>query len=79
MLTAKVTTKHGSFAFLRLTVDVRDKKQLDQVAPAIKGVSDVYDAHRQTVLNLDEKLLFLFFQDFSDMSEHGAVGRTPAF
>jgi len=43
---AKVTTKRGSSAFLRLTVDVKDKKHLDQVIKAIQKVKDVYDVHR---------------------------------
>lgn len=43
---ARVSTKRGSSAFLRLTVDVKDKKQIDQVIAAIKKVSDVYDVHR---------------------------------
>ena len=43
---AKISTKRGSSAFLRLTVDVKDKKQLELVVKAIKSVSDVYDVHR---------------------------------
>jgi GTP pyrophosphokinase len=43
---AKISTKRGSSAFLRLTVDIRDKEQLDQVVAAIKKVADVYEVHR---------------------------------
>jgi GTP pyrophosphokinase len=43
---ANVKTKRGSSAFLKLTVDVKDKEHLDQVMAAIKKVKDVYDVHR---------------------------------
>ena len=43
---AKVSTKRGSSAFLRLTVDVKDVEHLDKVIKAIRTVSDVYDVHR---------------------------------
>ena len=43
---AKITTRRGSSAFLKLTVDVKDIKHLDQVVAAIRKVSDVYDVHR---------------------------------
>jgi GTP pyrophosphokinase len=43
---AKITTRRGSSAFLRLTVDIRDKEHLDQVIKAIKNVADVYEVKR---------------------------------
>ncbi|MDD5382575.1 MAG: bifunctional (p)ppGpp synthetase/guanosine-3',5'-bis(diphosphate) 3'-pyrophosphohydrolase [Candidatus Margulisbacteria bacterium] len=43
---AKITTKRGSSAFLCLTVDVKDKKQLEQVVAAIRKIADVYDVVR---------------------------------
>jgi GTP pyrophosphokinase len=43
---AKITTRRGSSAFLKLTVDIKDKQQLEQVIKAIKNVSDVYDVKR---------------------------------
>jgi GTP pyrophosphokinase len=43
---AKITTKRGSSAFLRLTVDVGDAEHLGKVMKAIRTVSDVYDVHR---------------------------------
>jgi GTP pyrophosphokinase len=43
---ARITTKRGSSAFLRLTVDVKNKTHLEEVIKAIKNVSDVYDVHR---------------------------------
>lgn len=43
---AKVTTKRGSSAFLKLTVDVKNKEQLDAVISAIRKVKDVYDVKR---------------------------------
>jgi GTP pyrophosphokinase len=44
---ARVTTKRGSSAFLRLQVDVKDAEHLDRVIKAIRGVSDVYDVVRK--------------------------------
>jgi GTP pyrophosphokinase len=43
---AKVSTRRGSSAFLRLTVDVKDCAHLDRVISAIRRVSDVYDVQR---------------------------------
>ncbi|MBN2058729.1 MAG: bifunctional (p)ppGpp synthetase/guanosine-3',5'-bis(diphosphate) 3'-pyrophosphohydrolase [Candidatus Saganbacteria bacterium] len=43
---ARISTKRGSSAFLRLTVDVQNKEQLDHVIAAIRKVPDVYDVHR---------------------------------
>jgi guanosine-3',5'-bis(diphosphate) 3'-pyrophosphohydrolase len=43
---AKVSTRRGSSAFLRLTVDVKNAEHLDRVISAIRSVSDVYDVHR---------------------------------
>lgn len=43
---AKVSTKRGSSAFLRLTVDIKDKEHLDRVIAAIRKVKDVYDVKR---------------------------------
>jgi GTP pyrophosphokinase len=44
---AKVSTKRGSSAFLRLVVDVRDASHLAQVIQAICKVSDVYEVVRK--------------------------------
>lgn len=44
---AKVSTKRGSSAFLRLTVDVRDADHLSRVLQAIRKVSDVYEVMRK--------------------------------
>jgi GTP diphosphokinase / guanosine-3',5'-bis(diphosphate) 3'-diphosphatase len=44
---AKVSTKRGSSAFLKLVVDVRNLEQLSVVAAAIRKVSDVYDVVRK--------------------------------
>ncbi len=43
---AKVTTKRGSSAMVKLSVDVKDVKHLNQVIIAIQKVSDVYNVHR---------------------------------
>lgn len=43
---ASVSTRRGSSAFLRLTVDVKDTSHLDRVISAIRAVPDVYDVHR---------------------------------
>ncbi|NQT30266.1 MAG: bifunctional (p)ppGpp synthetase/guanosine-3',5'-bis(diphosphate) 3'-pyrophosphohydrolase [Candidatus Saganbacteria bacterium] len=43
---AKGSAKRGSSAFLRLTVDVKDRNHLEQVIKAIQKLSDVYDVHR---------------------------------
>jgi GTP pyrophosphokinase len=43
---ANVSTRRGSSAFLRLTVDVKDCAHLDRVISAIRRVPDVYDVHR---------------------------------
>ncbi|MFH1683552.1 MAG: bifunctional (p)ppGpp synthetase/guanosine-3',5'-bis(diphosphate) 3'-pyrophosphohydrolase [Candidatus Margulisiibacteriota bacterium] len=43
---AKVSTKRGSSAFLKITVDVKDKQHLEDVVKAIRNVKDVYDVHR---------------------------------
>ncbi|MFH1319474.1 MAG: ACT domain-containing protein, partial [Bacteroidota bacterium] len=43
---AKISTKRGSSAFLRLTVDVKDKQHLEEVIKAIRSLKDVYDVHR---------------------------------
>ena len=43
---ARVSTKRGSSAFLRLTVDIKDTTHLERVVSAIKGVSDVYGVRR---------------------------------
>ncbi|MFH1825979.1 MAG: bifunctional (p)ppGpp synthetase/guanosine-3',5'-bis(diphosphate) 3'-pyrophosphohydrolase [bacterium] len=43
---AKITTKRGSSAFLKVTVDVRDLEHLNQVIAAIQKVSDVYEVRR---------------------------------
>ena len=44
---AKVTTKRGSSAFLRLIVDVKDAAHLAQVIQAVCKVSDVYEVVRK--------------------------------
>ncbi|MDD5594285.1 MAG: bifunctional (p)ppGpp synthetase/guanosine-3',5'-bis(diphosphate) 3'-pyrophosphohydrolase [Candidatus Margulisbacteria bacterium] len=44
---AKVSTKRGSSAFLRLIVDIRNTDQLAAVTAAIRKVSDVYDVIRK--------------------------------
>ena len=44
---AKVSTKRGSSAFLKLVVDVRNVEQLLVVSAAIRKVSDVYDVLRK--------------------------------
>ena len=44
---AKVSTKRGSSAFLKVVVDVRNTTQLDVVTAAIRKVSDVYDVVRK--------------------------------
>jgi GTP pyrophosphokinase len=43
---AKVSTRRGSSAFLRLDVDVKNIEHLEKVTQAIRSVSDVYDVHR---------------------------------
>jgi guanosine-3',5'-bis(diphosphate) 3'-pyrophosphohydrolase len=43
---AKVSTKRGSSAFLKLTVDIKDRKHLEDVISAIRKVKDVYDVKR---------------------------------
>ncbi|KPJ68820.1 (p)ppGpp synthetase [candidate division WOR-1 bacterium DG_54_3] len=43
---ARVSTRRGSSAFLRLTVDVKNAEDLGRVISAIRSVSDVYDVHR---------------------------------
>ena len=43
---AKVSTRRGSSAFLRLDVDVKNIEHLEKVTKAIRSVSDVYDVHR---------------------------------
>ncbi|MDD4179215.1 MAG: bifunctional (p)ppGpp synthetase/guanosine-3',5'-bis(diphosphate) 3'-pyrophosphohydrolase [Candidatus Margulisbacteria bacterium] len=44
---ARVSTKRGTSAFLRLTVDVRDIDHLEQVLAAIRKVPDVYNVIRK--------------------------------
>jgi GTP pyrophosphokinase len=44
---AKVSTKRGSSAFLKVVVDVRNTEQLAVVTAAIRKVSDVYDVVRK--------------------------------
>lgn len=44
---AKVSTKRGSSAFLKVVVDVRNTDQLAVVTAAIRKVSDVYDVVRK--------------------------------
>src|SRR3989338_5398760 len=44
---ARVSTKRGSSAFLRLVLDVRNAGQLASVIAAIRKVSDVYDVIRK--------------------------------
>jgi (p)ppGpp synthase/HD superfamily hydrolase len=44
---AKVSTRRGSSAFMRIVVDVRDLKHLNLVLDAVRKVSDVYDVVRK--------------------------------
>jgi len=43
---AKISTKRGSTALFKLSIDVRDKEHLNQVISAIQKVPDVYNVHR---------------------------------
>ncbi|PIS28081.1 (p)ppGpp synthetase [Candidatus Saganbacteria bacterium CG08_land_8_20_14_0_20_45_16] len=43
---ANISTKRGSSAFLRLTLDVKDKRQLDQVVATVRRLADVYEVKK---------------------------------
>jgi len=43
---AKVTTKRGSSAMVKLSVDIKDVEHLSRVIAAIQKVSDVHNVHR---------------------------------
>lgn len=43
---AKMTTKQGSTAVLKITIDVKDHEHLEQVIKAIKAIGDVYNIFR---------------------------------
>ena len=46
VVSASVSTKRGSSAFLNVVVDVKEVKHLEKMLAVIRSLSDVYDVHR---------------------------------